>query len=1586
MPANNPADQQNQINEALIEGKKLVDKENQAFQNQLSLVSRIAEILKGTSFENLAKNSQVFGQVTEEFAKAAKELDSVEKEIRDINKAIEEGGKQTTIFTKLLEQVKKVEPYALLSLSLHGFVDGLKVSIKFVKSLISYGGTLVKTVSHIALSIISFPFKVLKRLIESVDTGGQNQLAMALEEIRKEFGYLHKEAGGHIVQMARAMRGMLAETGMSVRRVEGMMFIWDRLKYVAEWAKNIGPLFDTMWNKLGGKNLENAIERLTAYNKALGLSAEAQKAVATRAKSSGTEINEINRQIANYSIQFADMFGVTMKRMSKDIGEMMTDFKNFGHLSVKELAQAAVYARKLGIEVKNLGGIMDKWLNFEDAAKGASELSQAFGMNINALEMMKAQNPAEKIELLRKAFFRTGRSVEQMTYQERRLLAQQSGLDDASIGLVFSLKNQALSYNDVIKKGDAAKKKQLSQAEAMEKLARAIERMVMSGGGSKLGFFDRFIAGFERGVRWSREWRRLVYSLRRALRDTYWAGVRIGRMFVGQMPVIQQFFQSLANFFERRKFRELLRGVQEAFRLFAYTLRTDPSTALPKLLTFLKERFFNFFSARSPAANRLLQSVKEMFRMFIGLINGGMKMAMKGLTTGISFIADLLSGKKKLADLAGPAMRSHSFLAQAFNDLIAGLQPLADKLFEAIKKLALVVFDKIAAWWENHGKTLLLGLLTPALVGGVAKPLAAALISGLMRGILERVISSQTTQQMRQMTERLSQLTTRQTELTETLRRNAPAGGIRAAAGADAARKGMQSVSPMATAAAGAAEAARALPESPNAFRNKMITLGVMVAAVVVLMGALFLFAKKATEYNISPATIAASAVAMAGIATVIGALSGAIYAASLIKANMAKQAATGLVIVSGAAIAIALTASAIIRPFASIRPSDIAKAIPAMAAISAFYLATSVLTLAVSAIGTFVLSTAGIGFLAISAGLYAMSDVIQQMTGAIKTIMEYLRNFNPGAGFEEKADSFAKIVKAVGSFAGVFGNILKDAAPSLLDLGNIVANIFKDRTSARITQIANFVRDIIPRIGEFVNRLLQATREIPAASLEKASVLGDIIGSVSELIKGMIPSLADFRERTSVGFGIPGLGGEGSLFSSQSSGNMLRALNDMGTFISRITFSVGNLLIIIRAFIQNFLTSVQGSNINADKIKPLLETIPPIISAVGGLVRGLILPPALIQVMRQAQNQEEIRRTFNSAVTSIREAITGDSGLLDSIRQFIERMLGFLSRFSPSQVNTLKAAAPVLKAVFETVASVASVVSSLSSVSGVSNIEERSRYIDKIREFAQSFLNMMQNQLGTIITNILNAFKAFNMDELRRIKAGVEIFSTFLQSASTLLGFTNEFSRSETVSGAQMNTVEGKLAILNRLFAPASLVSGGNQQTSLITVAHNVLSGLNTLPSVGRGTITKVTALKGFFEAISTIPGALREFTAAGTDIGALPTSVSTLVTNLEAGFRDSGINRVTAAVTGMITQMNELHNRLSNIQPINLDTGLRGLAQSLALGSEETYRIPHRDFQININLKVNIGTQELVDAIGEFSKKTTPKGHWRITGISRA
>ena len=102
-------------------------------------------------------------------------------------------------------------------------------------------------------------------------------------------------------------------------------------------------------------------------------------------------------------------------------------------------------------------------MNFDNAAKSAAQLGQAFGMALNPLQMMKnaAKDPLANLEMLRKSMFNAGKSSETMNAAQLRLLASSTGLSEEEARLMFSQKNRGKSAKDLKR----AAKDQLTDAQ-----------------------------------------------------------------------------------------------------------------------------------------------------------------------------------------------------------------------------------------------------------------------------------------------------------------------------------------------------------------------------------------------------------------------------------------------------------------------------------------------------------------------------------------------------------------------------------------------------------------------------------------------------------------------------------------------------------------------------------------------------------------------------------------------------------------------------------------------------------------------------------------------------------------------------------------------------------------------------------------------------------------------------------------------------------------------------------------------------------------------------------------------------------------
>ena len=80
------------------------------------------------------------------------------------------------------------------------------------------------------------------------------------------------------------------------------------------------------------------------------------------------------------------------------------------------------------------------------------------------------------------------------------------------------------------------------------------------------------------------------------------------------------------------------------------------------------------------------------------------------------------------------------------------------------------------------------------------------------------------------------------------------------------------------------------------------------------------------------------------------------------------------------------------------------------------------------------------------------------------------------------------------------------------------------------------------------------------------------------------------------------------------------------------------------------------------------------------------------------------------------------------------------------------------------------------------------------------------------------------------------------------------------------------------------------------------------------------------------------------------------------------------------MISKTNELATQIRGLEPINIETGLRRLGDSLGLGADGQYQIQNRNFNINVNFTVKIDNNGL-DALELAMLRRVGPNNTRIT-----
>ena len=73
-------------------------------------------------------------------------------------------------------------------------------------------------------------------------------------------------------------------------------------------------------------------------------------------------------------------------------------------------------------------------------------------MQVEQLQLLKAEKPEEIIEQFREAMLSTGRSFDQLNRHEKALMAQHTGLSAESLKLTMNYRNLGLSHEEIQKK------------------------------------------------------------------------------------------------------------------------------------------------------------------------------------------------------------------------------------------------------------------------------------------------------------------------------------------------------------------------------------------------------------------------------------------------------------------------------------------------------------------------------------------------------------------------------------------------------------------------------------------------------------------------------------------------------------------------------------------------------------------------------------------------------------------------------------------------------------------------------------------------------------------------------------------------------------------------------------------------------------------------------------------------------------------------------------------------------------------------------------------------------------------------------
>jgi hypothetical protein len=684
---------------------------NNDLGSQLSVLTEMKKVLGELPgmFEKLGTSiggqSDPLRQLTDSMEEATdtKKVKDMDNALKELSEGLSKAGKNSGKYSQAMKGLAVAG--AAATGAFRGFTQGLSGTFSMIGSLTSSVFNLAKA----GVGALMASWEGLVGVAYSLRDAG-DAVAKKFEALKKDFGSLASNEGKAVIDAFKELRsagGFAAQTGIGLRMAFGGEFAAG-LEQVASVAREMG----TSFGQLKEAFVQNATA-LVIMNQGLGLTGEALAGLALQARSSGESMTTALTETTQMVMHLEKQFGVDGKLISKNLDHMAKNMTKFGHMSREQLTATATYATKLGISIESLGATFDKFENFEDAATGAAKMSEAFGMNVDAMAMMNAESPAEQMDMMRQAFNETGKSLDDMSRSEKAYLEELTGLKGDELYKAFDPANADIGFDDMLDAANEAADK-VSPEEAMLQAAEKIERSFDRLAEKSKGFFDAFTKGFLKGATHGTMMNNPLKKLSESLDKVYKIGYKLGTALFGKGGAF-----SASNTDLIHAFNDVLDNVVTFFE----SLSTEIQALAGGDITVAE-----FFTNMGKHIDGFLQddAFQDLGAIIVEALSDGIQYVMKELP-GIfdmltQTIDDVLTGKTGpftgFDALGGKDSPINSALTKAF----AGIADLWPKLSKSFGKLLDKIGEAAMAWAMNN-KMLVMKisavLFGPAILGGM---------------------------------------------------------------------------------------------------------------------------------------------------------------------------------------------------------------------------------------------------------------------------------------------------------------------------------------------------------------------------------------------------------------------------------------------------------------------------------------------------------------------------------------------------------------------------------------------------------------------------------------------------------------------------------------------------------------------------------------------------------------------------------------------------------------------------------------------------------------------------------------------------
>ena len=398
----------------------------------------------------------------------------------------------------------------------------LGATAKIFKTGITYGAKFAKVMVGLPLQIVGAVAKIghsFRRNVVEVIGG-------AVEGV-KDFVDVNDGLGKSIKDMSTSSAMSLDKfsdptTDLVKMFGDGPSGLANALQAAGTAMQDMGQFADVAGRSII-KNEKNFLH-YTKATRSLGMASDDIGYITAEAVKNGESIYAALDKVVIASDATSKQFGVDRKKLSKNFFVLRKDITNFGHLSNKELMETSAKLTQMGVSMAEAAAVFNKMDTFESAAQTSAMLSQTFGMNLDALKLLRAEKPEEIIEQFSKAMQSTGRSFDDLNRHEKSLMASHTGLSAESLKMTMNYRNLGMSYKDIQKKmkEDDPTQQQIKNLKMMSGSLKEIKKTL---GGENV--FKRFADGVLETVKANSGLSKTFLTVSKRFEDFFVAGLKI---------------------------------------------------------------------------------------------------------------------------------------------------------------------------------------------------------------------------------------------------------------------------------------------------------------------------------------------------------------------------------------------------------------------------------------------------------------------------------------------------------------------------------------------------------------------------------------------------------------------------------------------------------------------------------------------------------------------------------------------------------------------------------------------------------------------------------------------------------------------------------------------------------------------------------------------------------------------------------------------------------------------------------------------------------------------------------------------------